>query len=184
MELPTIDSQSIKPHIISSKSDNSLKTYNKRYSEYNENIEEFNSGIFEEIYKWELEIKNAKFCQDIFHVFEKLELTKISDRLKELDSLIKDDPYEDDMNLESLKNMAFFVIKNKLSDFMIGTTPNGYIQIEWHLNPNGIVALELLKSNIIRFAIKHPENDSKSEQLEASGILDDDTILCIIKKII
>ena len=148
-------------------------------------IEKFESHITPEFsFEWKSNIKLAKSCQEIFSIFEKLKLIEISDRLKELDLLIKDDPNENDMNLKSLKNMANFVIKNNLSDFMIGIVSDGFIQIEWHLSSNGIIVLEFLESDNCRFVIIFPENNKEPEQLEASGALDNESVLCIIKKII
>lgn len=75
-------------------------------------------------------------------------------------SLDGDDPDEEPINVESLHWFAELLRRcSTLPDPRIGVKPNGLVQIEWLLDPPGIVALTFLTDGLIRIyaAFDEPE---------------------------
>ena len=74
-----------------------------------------------------------------------------AERVAHLLSLDGDDPDEEPINVESLRWFAKLLQRcSTLPDPRIGVKPNGLVQIEWLLDPPGIVALTFLADGLIR----------------------------------
>ena len=83
-----------------------------------------------------------------------------AERVTYLLSLDGDDPDEEPINIESLRWFAELLRRcSTLPDPRIGVKPNGLVQIEWLLDPPGIVALTFLADGLIRIyaAFDEPE---------------------------
>ena len=83
-----------------------------------------------------------------------------AERVAHLLSLDGDDPNEEPINVESLHWFAELLRRcSTLPDPRIGVKPNGLVQIEWLLDPPGIVALTFLADGLIRIyaAFDEPE---------------------------
>lgn len=74
-----------------------------------------------------------------------------AERVAYLLSLDGGDPDEEPINIESLHWFAELLRRQfTLPDLRIGVKPNGLVQIEWLLDPPGIVALTFLADGLIR----------------------------------
>ena len=75
----------------------------------------------------------------------------VAERVAYLLSLDGDDPGEAPIDIESLHSFAELLRRNqKLPDPRIGVKLDGAIQIEWFLNPDGILAMTFLHNGLIR----------------------------------
>lgn len=87
-------------------------------------------------------------------------LGEVADRLSYLQQLAADDPDERPMNVDSLRELAAFLLsERRLPHPQIGVSPDGLAQAEWRLpgvagdpQGGGILALEFLRPGLIRFA--------------------------------
>lgn len=82
-------------------------------------------------------------------------------RVAYLLSLDGDDPDEEPVNIESLHWFAELLKRHfTLPDPRIGVKPNGLVQIEWLLDPPGILALTFLTDGLIRIYAAFDEPES------------------------
>ena len=85
----------------------------------------------------------------------------VAERVSYLLSLNGDGPDEAPIDIESLHSLAELLRRNqKLPDPRIGVKPDGLMQIEWFLNPDGILALTFLHDGLIRVYAAFDEPDS------------------------
>lgn len=85
----------------------------------------------------------------------------VAERVSYLLSLDGDDPDETPIDIESLHSLAELLRRNqKLPDPRIGVKPDGLMQIEWFLNPDGILALTFLRDGLIRVYAAFDKPDS------------------------
>ncbi len=120
--------------------------------------------------------------EEILAVLRLFGLDAIADRLVYLHSLADDDPDESPIERESLRAMAFFLMsEQQLPDPQIGVTPDGFIQIEWHVPANGILAMEFLPSHLIRFAAVSAPAQRGFERLSVNGTLPRDAALDAVR---
>ena len=121
---------------------------------------------------WQHEITVARTHGEIIAVLRLFGLDAIADRLSYLRSLADDDPDEVPVEVESLRAMALFIMRQRwLPDPRIGVTPGGLIQIEWQVPPNGILAMEFLSSGLIRFAAISASVQYGENRLSVNGTL-------------
>jgi hypothetical protein len=105
-------------------------------------------------------------------------LGKVADRLVYLRSLAHDDPDEAEIEIESLRAMALFLISERqLQDPIIGVTPDGLMQIEWRLPSDGILAMEFKPSDLVRFAAISAPAQADVERRSVNGTLPADEAL-------
>ena len=96
----------------------------------------------------------------IIEELRKSGLNAVADRLSWLQQLAADDPDERPMDVDSLRELAAFLVsERRLPHPQIGVSPDGLAQAEWRLpgaagdpEGGGILALEFLRSGLIRFA--------------------------------
>ena len=85
----------------------------------------------------------------------------VAERVSYLLSLDGDDPDEAPIDIESLHSFAELLRRNqKLPDPRIGVKPDGLMQIEWFLNPDGILAMTFLHDGLIRVYAAFDKPDS------------------------
>ena len=102
---------------------------------------------------WRPRITNASTHEEIIAVLSMFGLETVSDRLGYLRSLVDDDPDEPQMELESLRAMALFIMSERQLPLpRIAVSPDGLIQIEWRPEDRGILAMKFLLDGKIRFA--------------------------------
>ena len=96
----------------------------------------------------------------------------VADRLIYLRGLAQEDPDESAIELASLRMMAHFLMSERqLPDPWIGVTRDGFIQIEWRVLTDGILAMEFLPSGLIHFAAVSGPGESEADRLSVSGTL-------------
>ena len=108
-------------------------------------------------------------------------LSAVADRLCYMQQLAVDDPDERPMEVDSLRELAAFLLsERRLPHPQIGVSPDGLAQAEWRLpgtagdpKGGGILALEFLRSGLIRFAglsagLTVSDTLSKADTLQAA----------------
>lgn len=91
--------------------------------------------------------------RDIATALEQSGLGGIAARLVHLQRLVDDDPDEPGIPIESLRGLASFLLKERqLPSPRLGVGPEGFIQAEWRVPEDGMLALKFLPSGFIRFA--------------------------------
>ena len=121
---------------------------------------------------WQTRIEAANTPEEIFGVLRLFGYNKVADRLVYLGRLSDDDPDEPQMQIESLRGLADFITsEQELPDPQIGVNPDGLTQIEWQIPPNGILAMEFLSSDLIRFAAISAPARKGVDRLNVNGTL-------------
>ena len=130
---------------------------------------------------WPTRIAAESTHEGIIAVLRLFGLEKVADRLDYLRALIADDPDETPMDVESLRAMSLFLMgERQLPEPEIGTTPDGLIQTEWRTPPNGILAMEFLRSGFIRFAAVSAPAQKGVDRLSVNGTLPKDEALAAV----
>ena len=97
---------------------------------------------------------------------------QIADRLRYLQDLARNDPEEPSMRMDSMKALAgFLMTERSLPAPEIGISPDGLAQIEWRIPPDGILAMEFLPGNLIRFAAVSASTRQSGERPRVNGTL-------------
>ena len=98
---------------------------------------------------------------------------EIADRVIQLKALVDDDAEQPSIDTDSLRAVAKFLLSERhLPDPEIGISPDGLVQAEWYIGTSGIVALEFLPAQLIRFAaIAFSKLPGDVERLRVNGIL-------------
>ena len=77
----------------------------------------------------------------------------VAARLGHLQRLVEEDPEEPGIPIESLRGLASFLLNEpRLPSPRLGVGPEGFIQAEWRVPEDGMLALKFLPSGFIRFA--------------------------------
>ncbi len=100
--------------------------------------------------------------------------TEIADRLIYLQQEVEDDPDELPIDLESLRSLALFLLEDDgwgLPDPWICVAPNGFIQIEWRFQPNGILAMVFPPSDSIQLVVLGASSSDEDERLNIRGTM-------------
>ncbi|MCY4170727.1 MAG: hypothetical protein OXF08_03905 [Bacteroidetes bacterium] len=98
-----------------------------------------------------MQLQNAIDEQEIVEIIDKMEFTKIADRLRYLQEVTIDDhPDDPAMHFDSLKEMAlFFSLYGKVLPYpQIGICSDGTLQIEWHATPASAVINFMLDGSV------------------------------------
>ena len=111
-------------------------------------------------------------CSSIIASLRQAGLDMVADRLGYLQSLVEDDPDEPPIALESLRQMALFLVSERqLGDPQIGVSPDGLMGAQWRTDDDDLVAMEFLADGLIRFAAISASSGSDLERQRVSGIL-------------
>ena len=131
---------------------------------------------------WRPQLAAARTHEEIVAVLRLFDLHKIANRLGYLRQLGKNDPDEPSMSIESLRALALFLMSERqLPDPQIGVTPDGLAQIEWRFPTSGILAMEFLSSDLIRFAAISASAQSGIQRLRVNGTLPKDAALAAVR---
>ncbi len=110
--------------------------------------------------------------EEVISVLRQFGLTTIADRLGYLHSLAAEDPEETPIALESLRRLSKFVVgQRRLPDPEIAVSPDGFAQAEWLIADSGILAMEFMPSDTIRFAAVSGPTNGETQQVRVSGVL-------------
>ncbi len=98
--------------------------------------------------------------------------SSVADRLDYLRTLVAEDPEETPIAVESLRRLALFIMdQRRLPDPEIGVSPEGFAQAEWRVGDDGLLAMEFLPADVIRFAaISHPAGIG-TQRVSVNGVL-------------
>ena len=106
-------------------------------------------------------------------------LGAIADRLSYLHGLAVDDPDEQTIAVDSMRELALFLMsERKLPDPQIGISPAGFAQAEWQVGERGILAMEFLPCDgLIRFAAISAPAQRGVQRIGVHGTLPKDQAL-------
>ena len=111
-------------------------------------------------------------CSSIIASLRQAGLDKVADRIGYLQSLVEDDPDEPPIALESLRQMALFLVSERqLGDPQIGVSPDGLMGAQWRTDDDDLVVMEFLADGLIRFAAISASSGGDLERQRVSGIL-------------
>ena len=98
-------------------------------------------------------IADATAPAEVVAVLRRFGLDSVAARVDYLRRLQEEDPDEPLALLDSLREMAMFLVsEQQLGRPQIGIDPDGVAQVEWRLGGDGVLAMEFLPSGRIRFA--------------------------------
>ena len=128
---------------------------------------------------WRSELERAATESAIVAILRSQARQTVADRIDYLHGLARDDPGEQPIALESLRRMALFLLRHRdLPDPEVGTSPNGFAQVEWILpdvSPdqagNGLLAMEFTPSPLVRFAALSAPFSPGVDRLTVHGAL-------------
>ena len=124
------------------------------------------------------EIKAASTHEGISVVLRLNGFEAAAERLRQLGSVVAENPDEPSLEIESVRALASFLMSEKqLPEPQIGVPPNGLVQIEWRVPTNGILAMEFLISGLIRFAAISAPAQPGIDRLSVHGTLPKDATL-------
>ena len=110
--------------------------------------------------------------EDVIAVLRLYGLGKVADRLSYLQSLAAEDPDEQPMAVGSMRELAYFLMSERqLPEPEIAISPDGLAQIEWRVGETGILAMEFLPNELIRFAAISASAKSSAQRMKVSGTL-------------
>ena len=99
-------------------------------------------------------------------------LDQSANRLGDLQRLAEEDPDEEPIAIESLRQLTAFLIDEcHLGEPQIGVSPEGVALAQWRVMGTGILAMEFLGSKLIRFAGTSGPGSRDGESLRVSGTL-------------
>ena len=99
-------------------------------------------------------------------------LDQSADRLGYLQRLAEEDPDEEPIAIESLRQLtAFLADECQLGEPQIGVSAEGVALAPWRVMGTGILAMEFLGSKLIRFAGTSGPGSRDGESLRVSGTL-------------
>lgn len=106
-----------------------------------------------EMVSWRLYLDMASTAREIIDLLLELGRSSVANRLAYLEGLHDDDPDEPPIEFESLRTLASFMLsEGQFPDPEIGLTPRGLAVGQWRTLPDGILAMEFLPNDWIRFA--------------------------------
>ncbi len=132
---------------------------------------------------WRKHITTAKKQEEVIAILRLFGLDVVADRLGYLHKITLDDPDEEPMTLESLKELALFLMSERqLPDPRIAISPDGLAQIEWQVGDNGVLAMEFLPvDSLIRFAAVSAPAKRGVQRMRVYGTLPKDDALNAVK---
>ena len=117
-------------------------------------------------------IANADSREEVTALLRQAGLDAAADRLDDLQELIEEDPDEPEMSLDSLRQLALFLMEERQLPFPgIGMGPDGLLGMSWRIPERGIVAMQFLPSGLVQFAASRDLNDPESRRIGVNGTL-------------
>ena len=134
---------------------------------------------------WQPQIRNARTPEEIIATLRLFDSEVVANRLTYLHSLADDDPDEPTIEIESLRVMALLLMGERhLPDPRIGVTPDGFIQIEWRISDNGMLAMVFLPSGMVQFAGVGAPTQRGADRWRVNGTLPMDETLVAVESFI
>ena len=127
---------------------------------------------------WERRIARASTPEQIIDALRDSGLPMVADRLVYLCAVIEEDPAEQPVNLESLREFADFLLSEReFPQPEVGVAPGGLLQVEWEIEPEGRLAMEFLPPMLIRFAAVAGRRELGPRRQRVSGTCPKDDAL-------
>ena len=121
---------------------------------------------------WQARVQTADTPEQIVAIFRLFGLRGIADRVLDLIAIENQDPEEPTMDVTSLRNMALFLMGERhIPNPQIAVCPSGLVLCEWELPHNGILAIEFLSSDLIRFAAISGSTEDGGVRKRVNGTL-------------
>ena len=118
------------------------------------------------------QVDAARDHRDIATALERSGHGAIAARLIHLYRLVDEDPEEPGIPIESLRGLASFLLnESHLPSPRLGVGPEGFIQAEWRVPEDGMLALKFLPSGFIRFAAVSAPAEPGIERRRVNGTL-------------
>ena len=131
---------------------------------------------------WKIQISAATKQEEVIAVIRLFGLNSIASRLTYLHELVADDPDEKPIKLKSLRGLALFIMSNRqLPDPQIGVSPDGFAHAEWRIVDHGILVMEFLPSDVIRFAAILPPSEFNEQRWSINGMLPSERMMDAIQ---
>lgn len=118
------------------------------------------------------QLRNATAHENIFSILDQTGHTEIVERLRYLHDVTPDnDPEDPDMELDSLRELALFLIRDDVSlpHPEIGITADGTLQLEWYLSRASALMNFLPDGNIQFAGISTMENNDEEKSIHGTG---------------
>ena len=139
----------------------------------------------EKLNVWQTQLSNATKLEEIVAVIKRFSSSSIADRLTYLHDLPIDDPSEKPIDLESLRNFAFFITNIPHLPYpQIDISPDGLVNVEWDIADYCILAMEFMPSDDVRFAVVFRQQELEEQQQYIGGILLPNEMMKIIQPFI
>ncbi len=117
-------------------------------------------------------VEHAGDHRDVATALEQSGHGAIAARLVHLHRLVDEDPEEPRIPIESLRGLASFLLNEpRLPIPRLGVGPEGFIQAEWRVPEDGMLALKFLPSGFIRFAAVSAPVQPGIERRRVNGTL-------------
>lgn len=120
-------------------------------------------------------IAAATTPDEVIEALRAFGLVEVAERLAYLRSL-EDDLAEDEepMQMESLRALALLLIEHpELPKPGIGVCDDGWVQIEWNIVPEGLLAMVFRPPGLVDFAVAGGLPDPMSDRASGSGTRDE-----------
>lgn len=152
------------------------------YKQFNKIADELPATFNQDPPAWQTHLKNATTIEDIILVIKYFGWSSIADRLYHLYDLPVDEPYENPMNLESVKGFALFIMNNMHLPYPdITVSSDGRVAIEWDVVDHGGLILHFLSSEHVEYLEVLQQSESAHQKQYNSGVSSIDTVTDIIK---
>jgi len=120
--------------------------------------------------KWTRAIQSCNTREEIAAAINSPWLVSVSGRLSQLFEFEEDEPDNPAMEIESLRNMALFLLNQPSPTIPeISTSPDGLASCEWQLDQGGILAIEFLSHDMVRYAGVSGKTDDHGQRERISG---------------
>ena len=136
--------------------------------------------LVDDLYEWSP--SDAEFGSEYQRIIDELRNGGRELAANELIAILRnslEDPEEPKVKLFSLQSMARFLVSNgQFKDPIIGPDPIGIMQIEWHIDGNGLLVMAFLEDNEVHFVAQADETSNRlaldySVQLPVNQVLKD-----------
>ena len=117
-------------------------------------------------------VASAASREEVTALLRQSGLDAAADRLDYLQELIEEDPDEPEMSLDSLRQLALFLMEERQLPFPgIGMGPDGLLGISWRIPERGIIAMRFLPSCLVQFAASRDLTAPESQRIGVNGTL-------------
>ena len=131
-------------------------------------------------------VTEAATLEDIISALGHDELDPVASRLSELARLAEEDENEPPTNVGSAREMVIFLIRSQgqLGQPRIAINPDGLLLVEYRIAESGVLAVEFLSSDLVRYAAVSAAATAGIERTRISGTVPKNVALSMIRQFI